>query len=106
MSNTKKYYPLDVWESVLKEDGFSFIDERVGWQNDSNCLIYSKINKNNTSLNRAFEAKIWFNRKTELVTYISLEIMQQTYSDHVSVEEFIEFHHDKFRHYLIEKITN
>jgi hypothetical protein len=97
-----KTYPLDVWESVLKEVGFTFIDETVGWQDTSNCLLY----RDSTNI----EAKIWFNRKTEVITTISLVLRSpnhiKPYSESIPVDLFIKSYSDKFRHYLIEKFVN
>lgn len=118
------YYPLDVWESVLKDLGFSFIDERVSsvkglklavWQTTQDCSILSKsLPLHTDKLSKQMSIKMWFDRKTQEIYWWSIEIQRSSsndysyndysYNEHIPVEQFIDFYKDRFRHYLIEKI--
>ncbi len=98
--NMNSNYPLDVWESVLKEVGFIFIDEYTG-PKDINCLFYRKeVDLIPT------EVKIWFNIKTELITSISVEILHKNGTEFFPLNFFIHFYFDKFRDNLIRKILD
>ena len=62
----KYKYSTDEWEEVLKNLGYSLSEERVGFQNTINCIIYKK---DGNSRNSITEFKIYFDRKTNnLVT--------------------------------------
>lgn len=96
---------VDIWENILKYQGFLFEEELTNIS-DINILIYYKKDKIS---DEKLKAVIYFNRKTENVTTFQLSALTNVKNGWETIDNsksFKEKNIELFREFKIKSIIN
>jgi len=90
-------FDIDVLDEVLKKLEFNFIEERCGFQNNINCLIYRKEGNSRII---STELKVYFDRKNNKFITIHSNLWK------FELNNFISENRSLFREVKLNKLLN